>query len=173
MHTLGHINIDHVLRIVGVIRSHGRLELRTLIQLGQIVLDDAKELVQVATSTVLHHQRDTRVGRETGNHRRSKGQNLCILDMSCLEVYLCQYASRLVWIEEETIDTIALPKAAKLPPEAFLALLKRFQLDDKRSLVGTCTGNEVVTLYLLTVLDGRVGSEYRIYLSHHLLGTGL
>ena len=43
------------------------------------------------------------------------------------------------------------------------------QFDDERGLVGTGTGNEVVTLNLLTTLDSRVGTQDRVNLGNDLL----
>ena len=169
--TLGHIDVQHILRVVGVIRGLCRLELRPLVEFGQVVLDDAEELVKRTAGTVLHHDGHTGVGRETGNHRRCEGQNLGILDMGRLDIDLGQHAIRLVGIEEEAVDAIALPQTAEFPEESLLALGKRLQLDDERSLVGTGTGNEVVTLNLLTALDGRVGSQDAVHLTDDALGA--
>ena len=163
--------MQHVLRIVRVVRGLGSLEFRTLVQLGQIVLDDAKELVQRTTRAVLHNERHTTIGRETRNHRRCKGQNLCILDVCRLDENLSDDTRCTLWVKEETVDTIALPQSAELPEEAMLTLREWFQLDDERSLVRTRTGNEVIALNLLTVLDGRVGSQNAVHLTDDLLGA--
>ena len=58
-------------------------------------------------------------------------------------------------IQEETVDTVALPQAAQFPPESLLTILKRLQLQDEGGLVGTGTGDEVISLDLLTALDVR------------------
>ena len=92
--------------------------------------------------------------------------------MGSLDEDLCGDTRRIIRIQEETIDSIALPETADLPPEALLALLKRFQLDDERSLIGTRAGNEVITLNLLTALNGRIGSQDRVHLVDDLTRAG-
>ena len=91
--------------------------------------------------------------------------------MGCLQIYLSQHTRRLIGIEEEAVDTIALPQTAEFPPESLLALSKRLQLDNEGSLVGTCTGYEVITLNLLTALNSRVGTQDRVYLIDNLTCT--
>ena len=91
--------------------------------------------------------------------------------MGRLNEDLCQHTLCLQRIQEETIDAVALPQSAELPPETFLALAERLQLDDERGLVGTGTGNEVITLNLLAALDGRVGSQDGVDLVDDLLGA--
>ena len=127
---------------------------------------------QVATRAVLHHQRDTRVGREARDHRRCEGQDLCILDVGSLDEYLSLHTRGIIRIEEEAVDAVALPQSGEFPPESLLAVGERLQLDDERSLVGTGTSDEVITLNLLTALDGRVGSQDRVYLVDDLGSTG-
>ena len=169
--TLGHIDRHHVLRIVRVVGRLCRLDLRALVELCQVILHDTEELGQVATRTVLHHKRDTRVGREARNHRRCESQDLGILDMSRLDEDLGDDTCGFIRIEEETVDTVALPQSAEFPPESLLTVGERLQLDDERSLVGTRTSDEVVTLNLLTALDGWVSSEDRIDLTDNLTRT--
>ena len=152
------------MRIVGVVGCLGCLELRALVECCQIVFHDAEELVEVATRTVLHDQRHTRVGREARNHRWCEGQNLSVLDVGGLDIDLGQHTAGVVGVEEETVDAVALPQSGEFPPESFLSLLEGFELEDEGGLVGTGTGNEVVTLNLLTALDGRVGSQDGVYL---------
>ena len=166
--TLGHIDVNHVLRIVRVIRGLSHLELRTLVQLCNEVLHDIIELRQVTTRTVLHHQRDTRVGREARNHRRRECQNRGIFNMSRLDEYLGSNTCCIIRIEEETIDTVALPETTDFPPESFLTFLKGLQLNDKCCLVRTCTSDEVISLDLLTALDSGIGSQDRVYLIDNL-----
>ena len=91
--------------------------------------------------------------------------------MGCLDEYLGNNTRRLIRIQEEAVDTVALPQSAEFPEESLLTLGKRLQLDDERGLVGTRTGNEVITLNLLTALDGWVGTKNRVYLTDNLLGT--
>ena len=165
--------MNHVLRITWVIRCLSSLELRTLVELGQEVLHYTEELVQVATSTVLHHQRNTRVGRESRNHWGRECQDLSILNLGCLDEYLCYHTCGIIRIDEEAIDTIALPQTREFPPESFLTLLEGLQLDDKRTLVGTGTCDKVITLNHLTVLDSRNLRQDRINLQHDLFGTSL
>ena len=78
--TLGHVDVNHVLRITRVVRSHGHLDFRTLVEFAKILLYYAEELVEVSTGTVEHNERNTVVGRESRNHRRSERQNLGILN---------------------------------------------------------------------------------------------
>ena len=91
--------------------------------------------------------------------------------MGCLNINLCQHTVTLQRIEEEAIDEVTLPESAEFPPETLLTLGKRLQLDDKGCLVRTGTGNEVVTLNLLTALNGRVSSQDAIHLVDDLTGT--
>ena len=91
--------------------------------------------------------------------------------MGRLNEDLCQHTLCLQRIQEETIDAVALPQSAELPPETFLALAERLQLDDERGLVGTGTGNEVITLNLLAALDSRIGSQDGVDLVDDLLGA--
>ena len=133
--TLGHIDVNHVLRIVRVVRSLGCLDLRTLVQLGQILLGDFEESVQTTTRTVLHDERHTAVGREAGNHRRCEGQHLSVLDGCRLLVDESEHRVSIVRIDEETVETVALPESGEFPPESLLALGEGLQLDDEGSLV--------------------------------------
>ena len=93
--------------------------------------------------------------------------------MSRLDKYLGNHTCGIVWVNKETIDTITLPETTDLPPETFLTFLKGLQFDDKRTLVGTGTSDEVITLNHLTVLDSRNLRQNRIHLQHNLLGTSL
>ena len=163
--------MNHVLRIAGVVAGLCPLELRPLVECGDIVGHDAVELLQRAARAVLHDERHTAVGREAGNHRRREGQDAGILDVCRLQEYLCHDARCLVWIEEETVDAVALPQSAELPEESLLALAERLQLDDKCGLVGAGAGYEVVALNLLAALYGRVGSEDAVHLVDDLLGA--
>ncbi len=147
--------MHHVLWIVRVIRGLGSLEFRTLIEFCQELLHDAEESIQVATRTVLHHERDTTICRESRNHWGREGQHLGILDMSRLDKDLGNHTCGIIRIEEETVDTITFPQTTNFPPKTLLTLTEVLQLDNESTLVGTCTSNEVVTLHHLTVLDSR------------------
>ena len=57
--TLGHIDMNHVLRIVRVVTGLSTAHLRPLIVGLEEVLNNIVELVQVATSTVLHDNGNT------------------------------------------------------------------------------------------------------------------
>ena len=92
--------------------------------------------------------------------------------MSGLDEYLGYNASSIIRIKEETVDTVTLPQSGEFPEETFLTLAERFQFDDKRCLVGTCTSDEVVTLNLLTAQDCRIGSQNRVHLIDDLTCTG-
>ena len=91
---------------------------------------------------------------------------MCRLDENLSDDTRCT-----LWVKEETVDTVTLPQSAELPEEAMLTLREWFQLDDERSLVRTRTGNEVIALNLLTVLDGGVGSQNAVHLTDDLLGA--
>ena len=91
--------------------------------------------------------------------------------MGGLDEYLSNHTSGVVGIQEETVDAVALPESADLPPKSFLAIAKGLQLDDECTHIGTSTGNEVVAKHLLTVLDGRNLRENRVNLQHDFLGT--
>ena len=127
--------MQHVLRIVGVVRGLRHLELRTFVQLGNIVFDDVIETGQTTTRTVLHDERHTAVGREAGNHRRCEGQHLSVLDGCRLLVDESEHRVSIVRIDEETVETVALPESGEFPPESLLALGEGLQLDDEGSLV--------------------------------------
>ena len=163
--------MNHILRIVRVVRGHGRLYLRSFVQFGQIFLGHLEELVERTARAVLHDERHTRVGREARNHWRCESQDLSILDVGRLLVDQSQHRCGIVGIDEETVDTVALPQSGELPPETFLALVEGLQLDDERCLVRTGTGDEVVTLNLLAALDGRIGSQERVDLTDDHLGA--
>ena len=163
--------MNHVLRVVRVVTSLCPAYLRPLIIGLQEVLNDVKELVQVAAGAVLHDNRNTVRRRVTLHHRRCEGQNGSILDVGGLHKQLSLEARHGIGIEEEAVDTVALPQSADFPPQSVLALRKGFQLDDKRGLVASRTGDEVVTLQLLAALYGGEGGNNRIYLIDNLLGA--
>ena len=147
--TFGHIHINEILGIVGAECCHRIADFGALIEGGQEVVCHLGESFHAATGAVLHRECQTVRHRETLNHRRLEGQNLCALDRGCLLVDHAQYGVRL------------LGKAT---------VFKRFQLKDECTLVGTLSGNEVVTRDAQTVLDGRVGDEHGVDLVHHLVG---
>ena len=45
--------------------------------------------------------------------------------MSCLDKDLGNHTRGIIRVEEETIDTVALPQSADLPPQSLLTLTKR------------------------------------------------
>ena len=163
--------MNHVLRVVRVVTGLSPAYLRPLIIGLQEVLNDVKELVQVAAGTVLHDNRNTIRSRVTLHHRRCEGQNGSILDVGGLHKQLSLEARHGIGIEEEAVDAVALPQSADFPPQSVLALIEGLQLDDKRGLVASRTCDEVIALQLLSALHGGEGSNNRIHLIDDLLGA--
>ena len=91
--------------------------------------------------------------------------------MGRLQVYLSQHTIPVIRIEEKTVDTVALPKSADLPPESLLSLLKRLQFDNECSLIRTGTGDKVIALDLLTALDSGISCQNGVYLVDNLRRT--
>ena len=74
------INVDDVLREVGVEGSLCRFDFGALLQIGQEGLGHLKELVEVAAGAVLQVEGETVGGTVTGNHRRLEEEHLRILE---------------------------------------------------------------------------------------------
>ena len=78
--TFRRINVDDVLREVGVEGGLRRFYFGALLQIGQESLGHVKELVEVAAGAVLQVEGETVGGTVTGNHRRLEEEHLRILE---------------------------------------------------------------------------------------------
>ena len=130
-----HVYVDHILRIVRVVRGHGLLDLRAFVQLCQEALGHFKELVQVAASLVLHGHGHTVLYGETWNHRRTEGQDLCVLDACRLLVDHTQHGVLLIRIDHECHGILVVDSALDAVGDATGTVFKGLQLDDERCLV--------------------------------------
>ncbi len=163
--TLSHIDVEEVLRILRVVGRHGVGYLRTLVELREEVLSDIEEIVYIATSSIRRVECQTAGSREALHHWRLEGENLRSFDRGRLLVDHAEHHLR-----TEVVDIKILHERLFL-----VALLKRLELHDERSLVGTLACDEVVTRDTHGVPYCRIGSQHGVYLVHHfvsLLHTG-
>ena len=165
---LGHVDVDHILRIVRVVGGHGSLDLLALTQRLEELLRHVVELVEVATRAVLHREGQTVGSRESGHHRRREGQDLCTFDGGCLLIDHTQHGVGRTRIDKQSCDTRTREHGLDAVYHTPLTLVKRFQLDDEGGLVGTGTSDEVVTCNHLTTLDPRVGGQHGVDLLANL-----
>ena len=170
---LGHIHIHHILWIVGVVRGHGLLHLRALVEFDEEVLGHAEEFVQVAAGLVLHGHRHTVLHREARNHRWSEGKDLSVFDAGRLLIDHSQYGVLLVGIDHEGHWILVLDGSLDAVGDTTGTVFKGLQLDDERGLVGTLAGNEVITKNGVAVQDGWIVGQHLVHLIHNLLGAFL
>ena len=152
--TLGlrRVDVHHVLREVDV---EGRVcagDLRTLVQRADELQVNIVEFGQVAAGLVLQVHGETGRGSVTRDHRRSHGEDLCVLDVGGAAVNLA----------DDGVHVILLVRT----------LVPVLEFDDGHTVRRTLSGDHAVTGHLHVVANLRNAVDALRNLLHDLVGLG-
>ena len=135
----------------GVECGVGHLNLGLSVELGEESLHYGEEFVDIATGLILHFDRETVGHRETGDHRRRKEHDAAVLDT---------HGRESVELLKNIVGAFALTTFAPVA-----------EVEDERTVGGTLTGHERVTVDHGAGLDGGYHGTDRVDLSEHLTGA--